>query len=149
MDQVFPYANVVAGVLVLLVGFGIHFAAQLVSVIDWDLGTRLGLQEAGMKPAHKNYEQAIAVADSLIGWTYGIAGIGLIIDASWAYPWAWIPGVVLTYHSLQFWFWTRNHRASGDHYSTTRNPMRTVWALTNLGTGVLTMLVANSQMLVP
>jgi hypothetical protein len=96
-----------------------------------------------------SYEQAIAVADSLIAWTYGVAGVGLIIDASWAYAWAWLPGAILTYHALQFWFWTANHRRSGDGYSTTRNPMRTVWAVANLGTGVLTLFVANSQMLVP
>ena len=29
MDQVFPHANVVAGVLVLIVGFGFHFIGQL------------------------------------------------------------------------------------------------------------------------
>jgi hypothetical protein len=149
MDQVFPYANVVAGVLVLLVGFGIHFLAQALSVANWDLATRLGLQEAGMRPEHRNYEHAIAVADSLIGWTYGVAGVGLVIDAPWAYAWAWIPGAILTYHALQFWFWTANHRRSGDHYPTTKNPTRIVWALANLGTGVLTMLVASSQTLVP
>jgi predicted MFS family arabinose efflux permease len=149
MDQIFPGANIVAGVLVLLIGFGIHFCAQLISVIDWELGTRLGLQETGMRPEHKNYEHAIAVADSLIGWTYGIAGVGLIIDASWGYAWAWIPGAILTYHALQFWFWTANHKKSGDHYSTTKNPMRWVWAAANLVTGVLTLLVANSQMIVP
>ena len=55
MDQIFPYANVVAGVLVLVIGFGIRFGAQLVSAIDWDLGTKLGLQEKGMRPEHKNY----------------------------------------------------------------------------------------------
>ena len=149
MDQIFPGANVVAGVLVLLVGFGVHFGAQLTSVINWDLGTRLGLQEAGMRPEHKNYEHAIAVADSLLGWTYGIAAAGLIVDASWGYAWAWIPGATLTYHSLQFWFWTANHRKSGDHYSTTKHPFRALWAGANLVTGVLTLLVANSQMIVP
>jgi hypothetical protein len=149
MDQIFPSANVVAGVLVLLLGFCIHFCAQLLSVIDWELGTRLGLQEAGMRPEHKSYEHAIAVSDVLIGWTYGIAGIGLIIDASWAYPWAWIPGAILTYHALQFWVWTGNHRRTGDHYSTTRNPFRILWTIGNLATGVLTLMVANSQMLAP
>jgi hypothetical protein len=149
VDQIFPYANVVAGVLVVVIGFGVHWGAQLVSVLNWDLATRLGFQEAELRPEHRNYEHAIAAADSLIGWAYGIAGVGLILDASWAYPWAWLPGIVLTYHSLQFWFWTANHRRSGDHYSTTKNPTRTAWALANLGTGVLTMLVANSQMLVP
>jgi hypothetical protein len=148
MDQIFPHANVVAGVLVLLIGFGIHFVAQGISVIDWDLATKLGLQETGMRPEHKSYEHGIAVADTLIGWTYGIAGVGLVIDASWGYAWAWIPGAILTYHALSFWFWTDNHRKSGDHYSTTKNPTRSAWAVANLATGVLTLLVANSQMIV-
>lgn len=149
MEQIFPYANVVAGLLVLLIGFGVHFIAQTLSVFNWELATKLGLQEAGMRPEHKNYEHAIAVSDMLVGWTYGIAGIGLLIDASWAYAWAWIPGAILTYHALGFWFWTGNHIRSGDHYSTTKNPTRTVWALANLATGILTLLVANSQMIVP
>lgn len=149
MDQIFPYANVVAGMLVLTIGFGLHFGGQLFSLTNWDLATRLGLQEADMRPEHKNYEHAIAVADSLIGWTYGIAAIGLIIDASWAYAWAWVPGVVLTYHAASFWFWTANHQKSGDDYATTRNPFRPIWTVANLGTGLLTILVANSQMMVP
>ena len=149
MDQIFPYANVVAGLLVLIIGFGIHFLGALISVINWELGTRLGLQEAGMRPEHRNYEHAIAVSDSLIGWTYGIAAVGLIINASWAYAWAWIPGAILTYHALGFWFWSANHRRSGDNYGTTRNPLRSVWAGSNLATGLLTILVANSQMIVP
>ena len=148
MDQIFPYANLVAGLLVLLIGFGFHFGGQALSVINWDLATKLGLQEA-MRPEHKNYEQAIAVADSLIGWTYGIAAVGLIMDASWAYAWAWIPGATLTYHALQFWGWTANHRKSGDNYPTTKDPFRTIWATANLATGILTLLVANSQMIVP
>ena len=69
MDQIFPNANIVAGILVLLVGFGFHFIGQLFSLINWPLATRLGLQEAGMKPDHKSYEHAIAMADVALGWT--------------------------------------------------------------------------------
>jgi hypothetical protein len=145
MDQIFPYANVITGVLVLLIGFGVHFGAQLFSLLDWELATKVGLQEAGMRPEHKNYEHAIAVSDTLVGWTYGLAGVGLVLDASWGYVWAWIPGAILTYHALGFWFWTANHIRSGDRYSTTKNPTRSVWAAANLGTGILTLLVANSQ----
>lgn len=145
MDQIFPGANIVAGLLVLLVGFCFHFGGQLISLVDWDLATRWGLQEAGMRPEHKAYEHAIAVSDALIGWTYGIAGVGLVLDASWAYRWAWIPGAILTYHALGFWFWTGNHRKSGDHYSTTHTSFRLVWTLANLGTGALAIAVANSQ----
>ncbi len=149
MDQIFPGANIVAGVLVLVVGFGFHFGGQLISLVDWDLATKWGLQESGMRPEHKVYEHAIARADVLLGWTYGIAGVGLLLDASWGYLWAWIPGAVLTYHALSFWFWTGNQIESGDRYATTRQPFRSIWATANLATGVLAMLVANSQMLVP
>lgn len=145
MDQVFPGANVVAGVLVLVVGFGFHFGGQLISVLDWERATRWGLQEPGMRPEHRIYEHAIATADVLVGWTYGVAGLGLVLDAAWGYTWAWIPGAVLVYHSLGFWFWTANQRSAGDHYPTTRQPFRSVWTFANLGTGALTLLVASSQ----
>ena len=55
----YEYPAIVVALLV--IGFGIHFVAQTLSVLNWDLATRLGLQEAGMRPEHKNYEQAIAV----------------------------------------------------------------------------------------
>lgn len=149
MDQIFPGANVAAGMLVLIVGFGLHFCGQLISLVNWDLATKWGLQEAGMRPGYKVYEHAIAMADVLIGWTYGIAGVGLLTDASWAYAWAWIPGAILTYHALSFWFWTGNQRNRNDHYATTKQPFRSIWTLANLTTGLLTILVANSQLLVP
>ncbi|MGI9622567.1 MAG: hypothetical protein ACR2PK_07000 [Acidimicrobiales bacterium] len=148
MDQIFPGANVLAGLLVLVVGFGVHFGAQLTSLLNWDLATKWGLQEAGMRSEHRTYEHAIATSDVLVGWTYGIAGIGLLMDASWAYAWAWIPGAILTYHALGFWAWTRSHRANGDHYATTKNPFRPIWTVANLGTGILTLLVVSSQMVV-
>ena len=149
MDQIFPYANVVAGVLVLLVGFGFHFCGQLFSIINWDLATRLGLQEAGMRPEYRHYEHAIAVSDVAIGWTYGIAAVGLIVDAPWGYAWAWIPGAILTYHAVGYWVWTGDHKKAGDDYSTTRSPFREVWTVANLGTGLFTLAVAASQMVVP
>ncbi len=148
LDQVFPAANVVAGVLVLIVGFGFHFLGQLYSVVDWDRATQLGLQEAGAPPEYQVYERAIAVSDSLLGWTYGIAGIGLVTDAAWGYVWAWLPAVVLTYHSLGFWFWTQGQRRAGHEFAITRWPARQIWFLANLVTGLFTMLVASSQIVV-
>jgi hypothetical protein len=85
MDQVFPYANIVAGVAVLVVGFGIHWIGQSISFLNWDLGTRLGLQEKDLLPEYKVYEHAIAAADAAIGWIYGLAGLGLVLDAQWSY----------------------------------------------------------------
>lgn len=149
MDQIFPGANVVAGVLVLVMGFGFHFVGQLYSVLNWEGATALGLQERDMPPEYRVYEQAIATADVLVGWTYAIAGVGLLIDASWAYAWAWIPGAVLTYHALSFWFWTGAQRRAGYDRPLTRRPIRQIWTLANLATGLLAVAVASSQMLVP
>lgn len=148
MGGLFPGANVVAGVLVLIVGFGFHFCGQLVSVVSWDSATRWGLQEAEKRPDYRVYEHGIAMADVLIGWTYAIAGIGLVIDAWWGYVWAWIPGAILTYHAVSFWFWTGNQVKRGDHDATTQQPFRSIWTLANLTTGLLSILVASSQTLV-
>jgi hypothetical protein len=97
---------VVAGILVLILGFGFHFGGRLISVLDRDLATRWGLQESPMPAESRAYERGIAVADVLIGWTYGLAGFGLVSDASWGYRWAWIPGAVLTYRAIGVCFWT-------------------------------------------
>lgn len=140
MDQIFPYANVIAGVAVLIVGFGFHWLAQLISVLNWELGTRLGLQEEGLLPEYKVYEHAIAVADVALGWIYGIAGLGLVLDTSWSYKLAWFPGVVLVYHSISVWFWTANRRRAGNQYLS--DSLRVGWFLANSISGVLTILVA-------
>jgi hypothetical protein len=140
MNQLFPYANVVAGVLVLLVGFLFHWIGQLISVLDWDLATRIGLQEKGAPAEYRVYEHGIAVADVAIGWTYGLAGLGLVLGTPWAYKLAWVPGVVLVYHSISFWFWTANQRRAG--HCLASQPMRIGWSLANLATGMLTIAVA-------
>ena len=140
MDQVFPYANIVAGVLVLVVGFIFHWIGQLISILNWDLATRIGLQEKTMLPEYKVYEHAIAVADVAIGWIYGVAGVGLILGTTWGFKLGWFPGVVLIYHSISFWFWTRNQRRSG--HRLTADCLRIGWSLANMITGVLAILVA-------
>jgi hypothetical protein len=138
----FPYDNVVAGVMVLAVGFLIHWVGQGVSVLDWRLATRRGLQEKGMPAEYRVYEHAIAVADVAIGWIYGIAGLGLMLGASWGYKLAWIPGSILVYHAVSFWAWTGNARRSGVVLATGRQPLRAAWELANLITGLLALLVA-------
>jgi hypothetical protein len=140
MHQLFPYANVVAGVLILIVGFVFHWVGQLVSVLNWGLATRLTLQEDGLPPEYKVYEHAIAVADVALGWIYGVAGVGLILDARWGYMLAWLPGAILIYHSISYWFWTGNRRRAG--HQLTSDPMRIGWTMANLVTGVLALLVA-------
>jgi hypothetical protein len=68
MSPLFPHANIVTAVLVFIVGFCAHWLGQLISVINWDLATRYGLQEKGLPAEYKVYEHAIAVADSLLAW---------------------------------------------------------------------------------
>lgn len=140
MDQVVPYANVVAGVLVLVVGFLFHWIGQLISVLNWDLAARIGLQEATLLPEYKVYESAIAKADVALGWVYGLAGLGLVLGAPWGYKLAWIPGVVLVYHGISYWFWTGNRRQAG--HKLVGDSMRIGWTVANLAAGALAILVA-------
>jgi hypothetical protein len=140
MNQVFPYANIITGILVLIVGFIFHWVAQLISVLDWEFATKIGLQEKGMTQEFRVYEEAIATADVLIGWIYAIAGIGLLIGATWGYKLAWFPGVILVYHSFSVWFWTKNQRKAG--YRLMANSTRIVWFLANFITGILAILIA-------
>lgn len=138
--QIFPYANIVVGILIFIVGFVFHWIGQLISLIDWAFATKIGLQEKKALPEYKVYEHAIAVADVMIGWIYGIAAVGLILNIPWAFKLAWIPGVIMIYHGFSFWFWIGNQNKSG--HPTTSSALRIVWFLTNLTTGVLAILVA-------
>jgi hypothetical protein len=140
--HVFPFDNVVAGILVLVVGFAGHWLGQGLSVLNWELATRLGLQEKGMPAEYKVYEHAIAVADVSVGWLYGIAGVGLLLGTSWGYKLAWIPGTILVYHAISFWFWTGNQRKAGHHLHTSKTPFRVGWAVANVVAGLLAILVA-------
>ena len=138
MEPLFPYANVITGVLILIVGFIFHWIGQLISIINWDLALRLGLQEKDMPAEYKVYDHGVAVADVTIGWIYGIAGVGLILGAQWGFKLAWFPGVILIYHGISYWFWTRNQRIAGHR----TEPYRIGWFLANLITGVLALLIA-------
>jgi hypothetical protein len=138
--QIFPYANIIVGILIFIVGFILHWIGQLISVIDWNFATKIGLQEKKLLPEYKVYEHAITVADVMIGWIYGIAAVGLILNVPWAFKLAWLPGVIMIYHSFSFWFWIGNQNKSG--HQTTSSALRIVWSLGNFITGVLAVLVA-------
>jgi hypothetical protein len=112
----------------------------LISILNWDLATRIGLQEGEAPLDYKVYEHGIAAADVAIGWVYGIAGVGLILGTQWGFRLAWLPGVVLIYHSIGFWFWTRNQRQAGHHL--VPSSMRVAWSLANFMAGALAILVA-------
>lgn len=138
--QIFPYDNIIVGILILIVGFIFHFIGQLISVINWEYAKKIGLQEKDMLPEYKVYEHAIAVADVCIGWLYGIVGIGLIFNISWAYELIWVPAVIFIYHSLSYWFWIKNQKKLGS--KTPALGFRIGWFLLNFITGILCLLIA-------
>ncbi len=139
MNQIFPYANIVVGILVFVVGFIFHWLGQLISIINWEYATKIGLQEKGPKE-FKVYENAIAKADVFLGWIYGIAGVGLILDLPWSYKLIWLPGVVFVYHAISFWHWTINQWKIGHNiFSPT---FRITWTLANFVPGILAMFIA-------
>jgi hypothetical protein len=140
MSNLFPYANTVGGVLIFIVGFCCHWLGQLVSVLNWDLAKRLGLQEKGLSPEYKVYEHAIAVADTAMAWLYGIAAVGLFLDAEWGYKLTWIPGSILLYHAISAWVWEGNRRAAGHRLWS--DSLRIGWCSVNAATGVFAILVA-------
>ena len=140
MNTILPYSNIVAGILIFIIGFCFHWLGQFISVLNWNLATRLGLQEKELLPEYKVYEHAIAVADSAMAWLYGVAAVGLILDAEWGYKLAWIPGSILLYHAISAWTWEGNRRKTG--HRVWSNFMRIGWCTANALTGVLTLLVA-------
>ena len=142
MDPVFHSSTLLTGILVLIVGFGFHWIGQLISLANPDLAKRLGILEKDTLPEYEVYENAIAIADVAIGWTYGIAGAALILGIPSGFRLAWIPGVVLLYHSISFWFWTTNQKRAGHHLPFTREPVKTCWFLANFITGTLAISVA-------
>ena len=137
--QLFPYANIIGGILIFIVGFGLHFIGQLISLANRELAIRIGIWEKDMIPEFEVYERGIAAADVMLGWIYGIAAVGLILNVPWAYKLAWIPGVVMVYHGLSFWFWVGNQNKLGHHLNTTR--FRITWSAANLVTGILAILI--------
>jgi hypothetical protein len=140
MTPLFPYSNIVAGVMILIVGFCFHWTGQLVSIMNWDLATRFGLQEKNLVPEFKVYEHAIAAADGAVAWIYGVAAIGLFLNADWGYKLAWIPGSILIYHAISAWVWERNRREIG--HKLWNETMRIGWCGFNAATGILAIIVA-------
>lgn len=140
MEQIFPYANIITGILVLIVGFLAHWVGQLISTINWEFATKLGLQEKGMPKEFKVYEHGIAIADVLIGWIYGIAGVGLILNTPWSYKLLWFPGVILIYHGISAWFWFGNQKKLG--YRLCTDSFRVIWSSLNFFTGILSTIIA-------
>jgi hypothetical protein len=139
-EQLFPYANIVVGALVFIVGFLFHWLGQLISLINWEFAEKIGLQEKKALPEFKVYEHGIACADTILGWIYGVAAVGVFLNLTWAYKLLWFPGVVMIYHALSFWFYIGNQNKMG--HPTTSNTIRVTWFLANMITGILAVSVA-------
>lgn len=140
MHSLFPYVNILAGALIIVVGFVFHFVGQLISLINWDYAVKIGIAEKNMLPEYKVYEYGMAVADVSIGWIYGLVGIGLILGNPWSFKLAWIPGVIMIYHSISFWFYSRNQEQAGHKYR--NRAMKMGWFFANFSTGLLTVMIA-------
>ncbi len=138
--RLFPFDNIVVGILVIILGFIFHWVGQLICVVNWKFAEKIGLQEETLKPEQKFYEHGIAASDVAIGWIYLIVGIGLILDLSWGYKFALIPGTVFVYHSIFYWVMQGNHRRAGTPLET--GPLRVIWFLFNFLTGLLTIIIA-------
>ncbi len=136
----FPYDNIVVGAMVIVVGFVFHWLGQLTYLLNSEFAAKIGLVEAEILPEYEVYERAIAKADVAIGWLYGIAGVGMIMGAHWAYKLAWFPGVVFVYHSISFWFWTENRRRAG--HKLMSDAGRIGWFVANFITGILAIAIA-------
>ena len=140
IDTIPYYANIIVGALIFIVGFCFHWLGQLISVLNWKLATKLGLQEKEMRPEYKVYEHAIAVADTAIGWLYGVVAVGLFLNIEWSYKLALIPGSILIYHSISAWVWEGNRRATGHRLWS--NSLRIAWCSINFLTGFLALIIA-------
>ncbi|MFW9773498.1 MAG: hypothetical protein ACFFEO_15215 [Candidatus Thorarchaeota archaeon] len=138
--EIFPYANIVVGILLFIVGVIFHWIGQLVSVINWEFARKIGIREKKTLPEFEVYERGMATAEAIIGWIYVVAAVGLFYNIPWSYTLAWFPGSILVYHSISYWFWIGNQNKSGN--PTTSNKFRIVWFLLNLITGVLCILIA-------
>ena len=138
---IFPGATILAGVLLLLVGFLGHWVVQLVSLGSWDLAVSLGLQMSDLTKEMQVYVRAFAVADAKIGWVYGVAGIGMLCNKPWGYHAGWF-GLILVYYSINFLAWTRLRMNLEYHMPVDEPIIRFSWFLANFITGILAVAIA-------
>lgn len=128
-------AHLLIGFLVLAMGGGLHWLGQLIALCRRDLALRLGLVEPDLPAEYRVYEDALAVADTALGWLYGLAGVGLMLDARWGYALAWAPGLMFVYHAISAWVWEGHRRRRG--HQLWSDAMRLGWCGANLIIGLL------------
>jgi len=138
MYELFPYSNILAGVLVLIVGFGIHWLNQLSLFLNWELMPRHGFG-INLADSPEGYDRLIAISDMVIGWLYGIIGIGLFMGTEWGLTLAWLPGIILTLEGISYWIVTGKKHPRGKKYPYFT---RIEWSALNLITGLYIIAVA-------
>ncbi len=131
MSQLFPYANTVVGALIL--GFGFRWIAQVGSLLNWGFAERIGLQDKRASPEDQLRMRNIAVLEATTDWTFGVAGIRLILGASWGPLLVWIPGVVLIFRGVRLWAWHPSRHGSGSEFVGAGK--RAIWCLGRLLVG--------------
>ena len=140
MDQVFPYANIVAGVLVLVVGFGFHWIGQLVSVLNWDTAQRSASRKWRCCPSTRSTKTPSPRPTSRWAGSMALPLPASCLARTGATSLPGIPGVVLVYHAFSYWFWTGNRRKAG--HKLVSDSMRIGWPVANFVTGTLAIVVA-------
>jgi hypothetical protein len=128
-------AHFLIGLLILIMGAGFHWLGQLASLLNRELAIRLGLVEKDLPAGYRAYEDALAVADAALGWVYGLAGVGLMLDARWGYAMAWAPGFMFVYHGISAWMWEGHRRRQGHRLWS--DGLRIGWCGANLIIGLL------------
>lgn len=84
--------TVALGIVALAVGL-VVVTGQLISTLDFARAQRLGLQERDEEtdPLHRRLELNTARWDLFVLWTLPLAGVAMLIDASW---WSWVALIV-------------------------------------------------------
>lgn len=137
----FARSPTVAGILLLAVGFFGHWLCSLVSVINWDMAVRLGLQVRGLTPDMKVYEYAFVVADVAIGWIYVLAGLGLLLEKAWGFRACWF-GLILVYYSINYLGYTARRISLGYDFPEDAWFRRYLCFLANLVSGLWALTLA-------
>ena len=138
MEELFPYSNILGGVLVLIVGFGIHWLNRVALYLHWEFMPRHGFGII-FGDSQNNYNRWITISDMTIGWLYGVIGVGLILGMDWGYDLAWIPGVILTLEGISYWINNGKKKSDPAQY-TYFTPSE--WKVLNLLTGLFVIIIA-------
>ena len=142
MQSLFPFAHIIAGIIILIVGFGFHFLGQLMGFLYWEPELKHSFI-INMPIKAKGYAHIVAISDVAIGWSYAIIGMGMYIGKSWSYTLAWIPGIILFLEGISFWTWRNQNNRPAQDLSLTE---RIEWSGLNIVSGLFILLVAWSAL---